>query len=209
MLLSFKQTKNILKKYNLVLKDVNLFNDKKEAFDFAKKIGFPVVLKVYSSKVIHKTEKKGVVTNIDSEEEFKKIYETIDGDFKDKEGIIVQKQFNGYELVVGAKRDETFGPVIMIGLGGILVELLKDVSFGVCPINKKDAQEMVENFKGHEIMNGFRNTDRCKKDKLIDLLVNISNLMVKEKNILAIDFNPVFINKDDVIIADFRIIKDN
>jgi acetyl-CoA synthetase (ADP-forming) len=189
MLLGFKETKQILSKYNLALKDVSLFNNKKEALDFAKKIGFPVVLKVYSEKVIHKTEKQGVVTDIDDEKEFKEVYKIIDNNFKDKEGIIVQKQFHGHELVIGAKRDQTFGPVVMIGLGGIFVELLKDVSFGVCPIKIDDAKKMINDFKGHEILKGFRNGDKCKIDKLAEMLVNISDLMKKE-----------------VIIADFRII---
>jgi len=207
MLLKFEETKQLLKKYNLELKNIELFNNEKDAILFAKKIGFPVVLKVYSEKIIHKTEKQGVIIDINNEKEFKQKYKKLNNDFKEKEGLIVQKQFKGQELVIGAKRDKTFGPFVMVGLGGIFVELLNDVSFGVCPINKKQALEMIYDFKGHETLIGFRNREKCNIKALTNILVNLSKLMLIEKDISAIDFNPVFINKENVSIADFRIIK--
>ena len=206
-LLDFNSTIKILKKYGIKLEQLELCQNEKQAIAFSKKIGFPVVLKVCDPSVVHKTEKKGVITNIETEKQLKESFNQIKKGFKNLEGIIIQKQFSGNELVVGMKRDDTFGPVIMVGLGGILVELLKDVSFGVCPISKKQASQMIKDFKGSDILFGFRNQEKCNVQALNDLIVNLSKLAQAEDNISAIDFNPVFIDKKGISIADFRIIQ--
>lgn len=205
-LLSFKETKALLKNNNINVKDTELFLREKEALSFAKKVGFPVVLKVYSDKVIHKTEEKAVVVNIQNEKEFKKQFSFLNKKFKEKEGILVQKQFKGRELVLGLNHDNTFGPIIMVGLGGIFVEVLNDVSFRVCPIEKKDALEMLKELKGYKILLDFRGDKGIDIDKLADFLMNLSNLILKEENIYSIDLNPIFINEKGINIADFRII---
>ena len=205
-LLSFKKTKQLFKKHNISIKGTGLFEKKQDALIYANKIGFPVVLKVYSDKVIHKTEENAVITNIQNNKEFKESFTFLDQKFKDKEGIIVQKQFKGRELVIGLNYDKTFGPVIMAGLGGIFVEVLNDVSFRLCPLKKRDAKEMLEELKGYRILQSFRGSKEVNLNKLQELLVNLSNFLLKEKNIHSVDFNPIFINEKEINIADFRII---
>ncbi len=205
-LLSFKETKQLFRKHNISIKGTGLFQEKQDALNYANKIGFPVVLKIYSDKVIHKTEENAVITNIQNNKEFKKSFTFLDQKFKDKEGIIVQKQFKGRELVIGLNYDKTFGPVIMAGLGGIFVEVLNDVSFRLCPLKKRDAKEMLEELKGYRILQSFRGSKEVNLNKLQELLVNLSNFLLKEKNIHSVDFNPIFINEKEINIADFRII---
>ncbi|MGI6297084.1 MAG: acetate--CoA ligase family protein [Minisyncoccales bacterium] len=205
-LLSFKETKQLFRKHNISIKGTGLFQEKQDALNYANKIGFPVVLKIYSDKVIHKTEENAVITNIQNNKEFKESFTFLDQKFKDKEGIIVQKQFKGRELVIGLNYDKTFGPVIMAGLGGIFVEVLNDVSFRLCPLKKRDAKEMLEELKGYRILQSFRGSKEVNLNKLQELLVNLSNFLLKEKNIHSVDFNPIFINEKEINIADFRII---
>lgn len=205
-LIDFKETKKILKKYNLALEKTELFNSKEEAFLFANKIGFPVALKIYSDKTIHKTEKKALFINVE-ESDFESKFNFLNEKFKDKEGIIVQKMFEGEELIIGTKRDDIFNEIIMVGIGGIFAEVLKDVSFGVCPITKKDAKKMISSLKGEKILNGYRGREKCNVDKLIETLINVSDLFLNEKEIESIDFNPVIINSKDIYLADVRIIK--
>lgn len=205
-LLEFDKTKSLLKKYNIHIKNTEIFNNKNEAANYAKKIGFPVVLKVYSRHVIHKTEENAIIINIKDESELQKQFLLLDYRFEDEEGIIIQKQFKGRELVVGLNYDQTFGPVIMIGLGGIFVEVLNDVNFRACPLTKKDALEMIKELKGFKILTNFRGKKKVDIDKLAQFLVNLSELGLKEKDVISIDFNPIFINENEIHVADFRII---
>lgn len=205
-LLEFDKTKSLLKKYNIHIKNTEIFNNKNEAANYAKKIGFPVVLKVYSRHVIHKTEENAIIINIKDESELQKQFLLLDYRFEDEEGIIIQKQFKGRELVVGLNYDQTFGPIIMIGLGGIFVEVLNDVSFRACPLTKKDALEMIKELKGFKILTNFRGKKKVDIDKLAQFLINLSELGLKEKDVISIDFNPIFINENEIHVADFRII---
>lgn len=205
-LLEFDKTKSLLKKYNIHIKNTEIFNNKNEAANYAKKIGFPVVLKVYSRHVIHKTEENAIIINIKDESELQKQFLLLDYRFEDEEGIIIQKQFKGRELVVGLNYDQTFGPIIMIGLGGIFVEVLNDVSFRACPLAKKDALEMIKELKGFKILTNFRGKKKVDIDKLAQFLINLSELGLKEKDVISIDFNPIFINENEIHVADFRII---
>lgn len=205
-LLSFIETRKLLKKYGININDTEIFKNKEEAAQFAKKIGFPVVLKVYSEKVIHKVEKNAVITNIQNKEELENSFMLLDKKFKNKEGILVQKQFKGKEIVIGLNYDKTFGPVIMAGLGGIFIEILNDVSFRVCPITKKDALQMLKELKGFNALLNFRGSKKVDINKIIGLLMNLSSLMLKEENILSVDFNPIFATEKEINVADFRII---
>ncbi|MFA7141786.1 MAG: acetate--CoA ligase family protein [Candidatus Paceibacterota bacterium] len=205
-LLSFDKTKKLLKKYKIPVKDTELFIKKEDAVKYAKKLGFPVVLKVHSDKVIHKTEENAVIINLQNEKQVEEKFTLLDKKFKDKEGILLQKQFKGREIVIGLNHDKTFGPVIMFGLGGIFIEVLNDVSFRLCPLTENDAKEMLLELKGYETLLNFRGNKKVDTKKIIKLLLNLSSLMLKEENIVSIDFNPIFINEKEINIADFRII---
>ncbi len=204
--LSFKETRSLLEKYNISIDGTELFTEEKKALAYAKKIGYPVVLKVFGKKIIHSTEQNAVIVNIQDEKELEKTFNHLDKKFKEKEGILVQKQFKGKELVIGLNYDQTFGPVIMVGLGGIFIEVLNDVSFRVCPINKKEALDMLKELKSFKTLMDFRGSKKIDLDKFIELLLNLSNLIVKEENIHSLDFNPVFASDSEINIADLLII---
>jgi len=114
--------------------------------------------------------------------------------------------FYGNEVAIGMNRDDQFGPTIMFGLGGIFIEILKDVSLRVAPINKNEALEMIKEIKGFKILDGARGNKKANINTLVDILVNVSNLSLKEEQIKSIDFNPVIVNESKALVADFRII---
>ncbi|MDD5569409.1 MAG: acetate--CoA ligase family protein, partial [Candidatus Pacebacteria bacterium] len=122
------------------------------------------------------------------------------------EGILVQEMVSGNEIAIGMKRDEQFGPVLMAGLGGIFIEIIKDVTFRVAPIEKAEAMEMIKELKGYKLLQGFRGKPGVNIDKLAALIVNVSNMVVKENKVMALDFNPVIANDKSVVVADFRVI---
>jgi len=149
-LLGFQETKNLLLQYKIPICQTEIVKSEKEAATRAKKIGYPVVLKIFSPKILHRSAIGGVKVGIKNEPEFKKAYSTLSR-IKGVEGILVQKMILGREVALGIKRDPQFGPVLMFGLGGIFVEVLKDVSFRVCPISEKEALEMIKGIKGYKI----------------------------------------------------------
>lgn len=207
-ILSFKETELILSKYKIPFCKTEIFNSKEKALLFAQRIGFPVALKVHAQKVFHKSEIKGVKVGIENEEQFNlawdEMMESIEG--KNIEGLLVQEMAYGNEVAIGMKRDKQFGPVLMFGLGGIFIEIIKDVSFRVAPINKNEALEMIKELKSFKILDGARGKEKVNINSLVDILISLSNLSMKEEHIEAIDFNPIMVNKDRACVADFRII---
>jgi acyl-CoA synthetase (NDP forming) len=118
--------------------------------------------------------------------------------------FIVQEMFKGQELIIGMKRDKTFGPVILLGLGGIFVEVIKDFSMRIAPLTKKDSYDMIEELKGKKLLEGYRGKKKISKDAIVDILMKLSNLSIKEKDISEIDFNPVMINDKEACVVDAR-----
>lgn len=204
-LLSFSETKKIFLKYKLPILSAELFESEKEALISAKKIGFPVVLKIWSSNILHRTDIGGVKVGINNEKDFKQAFFNLQK-IKNVEGIIVQKMGEGKQLFLGMKRDEQFGPVIAFGLGGIFVEVLKDVSFRVCPVSRSEAQKMIKEIKGFPILKGQRGQDGINIEALINLILKISKLSLEENQIKEIDFNPVIADAKKILLADFKII---
>lgn len=205
MLLGFEESKKLLKKYGIIVPDAYFAHSEKEASGFAKKIGYPLVMKASSPDIVHKTELKAVSVDISNEKELKEEYARL-SKFKNLEGIILQKQFTGVEMILGIKKDQTFGPVVMAGMGGIFVELFKDVTFRACPVEKDEAKKMLMELKGFKILNGFRGKEKANLEKLADMIQKLSILGEKEDEILGVDLNPVFIDKKGAYIADVRII---
>ena len=166
------------------------------------------MLKIHAQKIFHKSEVGGVKVNIKNDEELSEAWDEITENIQGKniEGILVQEMMSGNEIAIGMKRDEQFGPVLMFGLGGIFIEVIKDVSLRVAPIGKKEALEMIKEIKGYKILEGYRGKDPVDVNKLAELMVNLSSLSMNEEKISSIDFNPVMANKDGVYIADLRII---
>jgi acetyl-CoA synthetase (ADP-forming) len=207
-ILSFEETRKILLKYKLPFCRTEIFNSKDKALIFAKQIGFPVVLKVHAQKIFHKSEVGGVKVNIKDEEEFVSSWNQIEKNIQGKniEGILVQEMVSGSEIALGMKRDQQFGPVLMFGLGGIFIEIIKDVAFRIAPINTEEAIEMIKETKGFEILNGARGKKKVDLAGIAEMIVNLSNLSFKEEKVQSIDFNPVMVTDKQALITDFRII---
>jgi len=207
-ILSFEETKRLLNKYKLPFCRTEIFNSKEKALAFAEKLGFPVVLKVHAQKIFHKSEIGGVKTNILNKEEFDVAWEEIKVNVEGKniEGILVQEMLKGNEVALGMNRDPQFGPVILFGLGGIFIEIIKDVSFRIAPINKEEALAMIKEIKGFKILEGARGRKKVDINKIAEIIVELSNLSMKEEQIQSIDFNPVMISESRACIADVRLI---
>lgn len=206
--LSFEETKKLLNKYKLPLCKTEIFDSKEKATDYAKILGYPIVLKIHGPQIFHKSELGGVKVNIKNNEELSRAWDEIINNTKDKriDGILVQKMLTGNEVAIGMKRDEQFGSVLMFGLGGIFIEIIGDVALRVAPIDKDEALKMIKEVKGYKILSGYRGSEPVNIDKLIDIIVNVSKMSINEKQIKSIDFNPIIIDKNDACITDTRII---
>ncbi len=208
MLLDFQETKKILDKYNIPLVKTEVINSERQGFDFASRNGWPVVLKVFSPKILHRTELGLVKNNIKNEVELKSSFCDIlkKSDKLKNKKILIQTKAKGTEIICGMKRDSVFGPVLLFGLGGIFVEVLKDVSFGIAPLKEKDALQMIKEIKGYKILKGYRKYPEVDLKKISKLLINLSRLSLEEKRIKEIDFNPVFVGPKKIEAVDFKII---
>ena len=172
-----------------------------------------MVLKIVSPDVIHKSDVGGVLVGLQDEASVREGYWTILKHVEavlsgvDVQGVLVQRMApQGIELVAGGVRDREFGPVVMFGLGGIFVEVFKDVVFRLAPIMNFEALEMVHEIKGFSILKGFRGRPPADENALAEILQGISNIMVDQANIKEIDLNPVFSYKRGAIVADARVI---
>ncbi|MEA3453274.1 MAG: acetate--CoA ligase family protein [Patescibacteria group bacterium] len=201
MILSFDQSKKLLTKYKIPFVKGELVESKTAAFNFVKKYGYPVVLKIDLPNILHKTDIGGVILDINNKEKL-----ILSWDKLSKLGkVLIQKQIGGVGLIIGAKKDPIFGPIIMFGLGGIFAEALKDVSFRLAPINKKEAKEMISEIKGYKILKGYRGQEPVNLLKLEQILLLLSDLITKEK-IQEIDLNPVMADSKKAIIVDAKIL---
>ncbi len=164
-----------------------------------KSMKLPFYMKAISTRAVHKTEAKAIIL-INSRSQIEKEFSRL----RKIGPVIAQEKFDGVEILIGAKTDETFGKVVVCGLGGIFVEVVKDVSFRVAPIKKKDAHEMIRELKAYKILKGYRGKG-VNLDALETILVNVSKLAVKE-NISELDINPLIIDKNRGYAVDARIV---
>jgi acyl-CoA synthetase (NDP forming) len=185
------------------------------ALKIANKFGFPVVLKAESPQIVHKTEAKALKVNLSNESQVIAAYhEIIDNAKKynpnaEIKGVLVQEMVQGTEVIVGMSQDRQFGPTIIFGLGGMFVEVLKDISMGVTPLTKDDAEEMVRKIKGFQILKGYRGRQQADTDGIVDTLLKISALSMDLKDFIAeIDINPLFVfeHGKGVKASDFRVL---
>jgi len=171
---------------------------------------FPVVLKIDSPNIVHKSDFGAVFLDISSKSEMNdkvKVAKSMLKKYNIKEySFIVQEQLEGTELILGMKRDKIFGPVILLGLGGVFVEVLKDVSMRIAPLSKKDCKDMIEDLKGKQIIEGYRNFPKLDKELIVTLLLSLSKMSIQNPEILEIDLNPVIMTQKKAIVADARVI---
>lgn len=206
MLLGLKQTEKILSKYKIPYLKSRVVKNQKAALAFAKKNNYPLVLKILAPNVLHKTDIKAVIINIEDKKELLAGYNKILNIAKKKKGkVLIQKMAKGREVIMGAKIDKVFGPVVLFGLGGIFVEVLKDVSFRLAPIKKAEAKEMLKQIKGYKLLKGYRGQTGVNLKELKKILIALSDLITKE-NLKEIDLNPVIVNEKKAVVVDAKII---
>ena len=206
-----EQAKQILTEYGVKVPDYALVNSADEAVAQAKKIGFPLVMKIVSPQILHKTDVGGVKVGVSSEQQVKEVFNDMYGRLSGKHnvrGVLLEKMVpSGVELIVGLQYDEQFGPVIMVGLGGIFTEVFKDVSFRMLPITKDDAKSMLNDLQGEKILHGFRGSKPIDIDMLADALVKIGNLGTDMAAYYeSVDFNPLVVYPDDYRVVDAKIL---
>jgi len=209
------EAKDFLEKYGIPFPKRAIARNPEEAVEKARQIGYPVVFKILSPDIIHKTDVGGVKLNISNDDEAKSAFNEIMNNVKSKapsakiEGILIEEMVRGgHEIIIGGLRDPVFGPVIMFGgLGGIYVELFKDVTFRLAPIDINEADAMIKETKGYKILKGFRGAEPANLDLLKDLLVKTSKIIAEHPDILELDLNPVRIFKDRAVVLDAKIIK--
>jgi acetyl coenzyme A synthetase (ADP forming)-like protein len=186
-----------------------------EAARIATGMGFPVVMKIVSPDILHKTEAGGVMVGVKNAADAEANYATILANAKKYkadakiEGIQIQQMLlGGQEVIVGAVTDGSFGKLVAFGLGGVLVEVLKDITFRMAPATKDDALSMLDGIQAHEMLKGVRGSDPANRDAIANIIVNVSNLITDFPEIAEMDLNPVFATKKDAIAADVRIVVD-
>jgi len=203
------ESKNLLKEIGIPIPEQELATTKEETLTAAKKIGFPVVLKLMAEDIIHKSDTGAVKLNIKNEDEIAQAYdELMKIPSQSEKSISVQKMADEpiTELIIGMTTDAQFGPALMFGIGGILVELLEDVSFRIAPITEYDAREQIHEIKGFPILDGYRGKPKADIDAIVNTLLTISDLVTKYEEINEMDLNPVFIYEKGLICVDARII---
>jgi acetyl coenzyme A synthetase (ADP forming)-like protein len=186
-----------------------------EAAKIATGMGFPVVMKIVSPDILHKTEAGGVMVGVQTAADVENNYETILANARKYksdariEGIQVQQMLlGGQEVIVGAVTDGSFGKLVAFGLGGVLVEVLKDITFRLAPATKEDALSMLDGIQAHEMLKGVRGSDPANRDAIADIIVNVSRLITDFPEIAEMDLNPVFATRTNAIAADVRIVVD-
>jgi acetyl coenzyme A synthetase (ADP forming)-like protein len=213
--LTAPEGKLICDAYGISVPKEGLAKTAAEAAKLAGKIGFPVVLKIVSPQILHKTEAGGVIVGVKTAPEAQKGFATIVANAKkyDKkakiEGVQVQQMVGGgHEVIIGAVTDPSFGKLVAFGMGGVLVEVLKDVTFRLAPVTRADAMGMIDGIKAAEILKGVRGGEGVNRAALAELIENVSNLIADFPEIAELDLNPVFASKKGAVAADVRILLD-
>ena len=204
----------VLKAYGIPVPAYGIAKTAEEAVEIANGVGYPVAMKIVSPDIIHKTDVGCVKLGVEREEVKQTFFEILYRAEKYTsprriEGVLVQQMIEGgKEVIVGMKRDTHFGPLIMFGLGGIYVEVFKDVSFGIAPLSRKDATEMIKSVKAYRILKGVRGETGSDIDSLVDVLLRVSQLSMDFPEILEADLNPikVFEHGKGCYVIDFKII---
>jgi acetyltransferase len=203
-----------LDQYQIPYPEHGMAHSAEEAVDIAKQIGFPVVLKVVSADVLHKSEVGGVVVGLKSPEEvmdgFKQMIHRVQASAPNSSisGALVCKQAPaGLEVIIGTTEDPLFGPTIMFGMGGIFTEVMRDVAFRISPIGRSDAEKMIREIKGYPLLTGFRGQPCCDINQLIDLLLSVSRLVTERTEIRELDLNPVRLCAQGVMVLDVRMMR--
>jgi len=207
------EAKAVCSEYGIPVTKFGMAKNETEAVKLANKTGYPVVLKIVSPDILHKSDVGGVMINLKNEKEVRKAYgqilENVRKHKKDAKitGVLVQEMAPaGTEVIVGAIKDPQFGPTVMFGLGGIFVEVLKDVTFRIAPLTEEEACEMITELKAYPVLKGYRNTSPADISAIIAILLKTSKLVMAHQEIKELDLNPIMVYAKGAKTVDARII---
>jgi len=207
------EAKTVCMEYGIPVPKFRVAGSAEDAVKYAEEIGYPVVLKVVSPDVIHKSDVGGVMLGLRSADEVRSAYEKLLGNVRSHKpnaeivGVLVEEMApKAVEVIVGAIKDPQFGPTLMFGLGGVFVEILKDVSFRVAPITEDDATEMITEIKAYPILQGYRGMPPADVDAIKQILLNTSRLVMEHQEIAELDLNPIMVYQKGAKAVDARII---
>ncbi|MBW1672916.1 MAG: acetate--CoA ligase family protein [Deltaproteobacteria bacterium] len=206
--LSEYESKIVLASYHIPVTREIIIQKNNDVISAAHEIGYPVVMKGCSPEITHKTEKGLIRTDIRDDKEALDTFNDIMAGMNGSHGsILIQEMIKGKrELVIGLIRDPQFGPCVMFGLGGIFTEILKDVSFRLAPLEKRDALEMMDEIKAHKILDAVRGMEPVDRELLSEMLINVGKIGVKNDAIKEIDINPVIISGNRPVAVDALIV---
>ncbi|MBU0482980.1 MAG: acetate--CoA ligase family protein [Proteobacteria bacterium] len=200
------QAKEIFRLAGLPVPQFIVVKDITECGPAAKTLGYPLAAKVVSPEIIHKTEHQGVVVNIGDLAGLKDVFIDLSG-LPGFQGVLLEKMSSGVELILGAKNDPQFGPVVLLGIGGIGVEIYKDTAIRMAPVATEDVDRMISELKGRKLLEGYRGAPAVNRTSLIETVRNFSLLSMElATHFESIDINPLFCAKDGCFVADARII---
>lgn len=212
-LLTEVEAKQVVKEAGIQVTDTRLAKDKAEARQIAKELGYPVVLKIVSPEIIHKSDIGGVKLGLTDDAAVGAAHDEIISAAKQAapsaklHGVSVQAMAEpGTEIIIGMSKDPQFGPVLMFGLGGVLVEVLKDVAFRIVPLTDRDVKQMVREIKGFPVLQGYRGQDPANIAEIEQAILKLSNYVQQHEEIKELDLNPIFAYKDGLAAVDARIV---
>lgn len=207
------EAKTICMEYGIPVPKSRLAESEATAIKFADEIGYPVVLKIVSPDIVHKSDVGGVLVNIQNAKEVGAAYRQIIANIKKHKadarivGVLVQEMApSSTEVIVGSTKDQQFGPVLMFGLGGVFVEILKDVTFRVAPITEEEARDMVTEVKAYPLLKGYRGSPPADIDAIVNILLATSRMVQEHSEIKELDLNPVMVYRKGAKTVDARII---
>ncbi len=216
VLLNEVEAKDMLRKAGIPVIDTRLARSRDEAISISREIGFPAVMKIISPDIVHKSDVGGVKLGLADADQVGKGYDEMMETVREKSpeariiGVSIQRMAQpGVEAIIGMTRDAQFGPVIMFGLGGIMVEVLKDVSFRIVPLTRWDATEMISEIKGHAVLKGFRGQKPVSVAALEDLILKVSAFIERNPQVKELDLNPVIAYSEAALAVDARIVMES
>ncbi len=211
--LTENESYDLLAKHGISVPEYKVASSLEETIIKSKSLGFPLVMKVISPDIMHKTDIGGVTLNIMNEQQIRESYQNmVDRVKKSKpkakiNGVLLYKKLpKGVEVIIGMTRDSQFGPTVMFGLGGIFTEILQDVSFRICPVTRIDIEEMIYEIKGIRILEGYRDHQGCDIDSLVDIVLAISDIAINYSVIKEIDLNPIMAYEKGAVVVDAKIV---
>lgn len=211
--LTENESYNLLSRHGIPVPDYSVASTPREVIEKSELLGFPLVMKIISPDIIHKTDVGGVVLDIRDGRQAVDSFSNMMDSLKKKRpeanihGVLLYKQLpKGIEIIVGMTRDAQFGPTVMFGLGGIFTEILQDVSFRICPVTRVDALEMISEIKGIKVLEGYRNQKRSDIDAIAGIVTTISDIAICYPSIKEIDLNPIIVYEKGVVVVDAKVL---